>query len=92
MTELEATRKLFMLQGVRKYTKTLVDRYINGTSIQDDECRLVIVCEGICVCVFTFSASSGTVSSPFTTVNRLVCETGRLRKLRAQVYTNTHTE
>lgn len=84
MTELEATCKLFMLQEIRKYTKPLVDSYINGASMQDDECRHVIMCKGICVCVFTFSASSGTVSSPFTTVNRLVCETGRLRKLRAQ--------
>lgn len=30
--------------------------------------------------VLTFRASSGTVSSPLTTVNRLVCETDRLRK------------
>lgn len=52
MTELEATCKLFMLQEIRKYTKTSADRYINGTLIQDDECRHVIVCEGICVCVY----------------------------------------
>lgn len=41
--------------------------------------------------VFTFSASSGTVSSPFTTVNRLVCKKGRLRKIKGSD-TQTHIQ
>lgn len=41
---------------------------------------------------FTFRASSGTVSSPFTTVNRFVCETDRLRKFWPQLsHMHTHT-
>lgn len=39
----------------------------------------------------TLRASSGTVSSPLTTVNRLVCETSRLRKYWLQLWCVWHT-
>lgn len=44
----------------------------------------------VCVCVLTFRASSGTVSSPLTTVNRLVCETVVLRKYWPQLHIHTY--
>ena len=36
----------------------------------------------------TFRASSGTVSSPLTTVNRLVCKTEKLRKCCPQSHSH----
>lgn len=52
----------------------------NSNALVDALIMLVNLYILVNVDIFTFSASSGTVSSPFTTVNRLVCETGRLRK------------
>lgn len=79
-------RPLVNFSCCRKHSNTSGDRRIHDNKpAQDDACWHVRVREGSRVGAFTFSASSGTVSSPFTTVNRLVCETGRLRKLRAHL-------
>ena len=70
---------------MEKWRKNTIYRYINSTkqTVFLGEKWCLTVCVKACVVhgyLLTFRASSGTVSSPLTTVNRLVCETERLRK------------
>ena len=74
LAELEPAGELFML------------KWGQGEENVRDLSSVIQLCNiGTCQCVFTvlcgltFRASSGTVSSPLTTVNRLVCEADTLR-------------